>query len=138
MLHVTEEFLFPGGFIEWYAEFRPPKTKGISASYLVWINTLMIGLCVLPLYFGENDNGVTIWYSVAAIAAINACYHIIGTFSLKKYSPGLVTGIVLYIPLFVIGCWHLLSSGNISWTTAIIYPCAAVGYHIFSFIRQGK
>jgi hypothetical protein len=23
MLHVTEEFLYPGGFIEWYKEFRP-------------------------------------------------------------------------------------------------------------------
>jgi len=98
----------------------------------------MIGLCVLPLYFGENDKGVTIWYSVAAIAAINACYHILGTFALKKYSPGVATGILLYIPLFVIGSWRLLSSGRISWGTAIIYLCAAIGYHVFSFIRQGK
>ncbi|HTE10260.1 MAG TPA: hypothetical protein VK645_04805 [Chitinophagaceae bacterium] len=27
MLHVTEEFLFPGGFIEWYQFLVPSKQK---------------------------------------------------------------------------------------------------------------
>jgi hypothetical protein len=138
MLHVTEEFLFPGGFIEWYAEFRPPKTQGVRPDYLVWINTLMMGVCVLPLYYGETRHGVGVWYAVAAIAAINACFHILGVFALKKYSPGVITGVFLYIPLFVAGSWYLLSSGNISWSRAILFLGIAVGYHVFSYIRQGK
>ena len=56
MLHVTEEFLYPGGFVEWYREFVPPKTnKSTNTGYLVWINTLMIGVCVLPFYYGESS-----------------------------------------------------------------------------------
>lgn len=138
MLHVTEEFLFPGGFIEWYKEFRPPKTVGVQPNYLVWINTLMIGVCTLPFYFGDTKQGVSIWYCIAAIAAINACLHMFGVFTLKKYSPGVVTGLLLYIPLFIVGSIYLLSSGSISWPKAALFLSLAIGYHIYSFIRQGS
>jgi hypothetical protein len=138
MLHVTEEFLFPGGFIEWYAKFRPPKTAGVRPGYLVWINTLMIGVCVLPLYLGNSAQGISIWYCVAAIAAVNACFHIFGVVSLKIYSPGVITGTLLYIPLFFIGSRDLLVAGSISWTKAIVCVAAAIGYHVFSYIRQGR
>ena len=63
MLHVTEEFLFPGGFIEWYQELVPSKAAGIRPGYLVWINTLMIGVCVLPVALGASYRGIGIWYT---------------------------------------------------------------------------
>ncbi len=78
MLHVTEEFLFPGGFPEWYARLVPPKTAGIKTGYLVWINTVMMCACALTLYFGGTKTGYSIWYYNAAIAAANACFHIWG------------------------------------------------------------
>ena len=138
MLHVTEEFLFPGGFIEWYQELVPSKAAGVRPGYLVWINTLMIGVCVFPVAFGETPHGIGVWYTVTAIAGINACFHIIGVFKLKKYSPGVVTGVLLYLPLSVYGTWYLLSSGDISISKLVILLAVAVGYHIFSVIRQGK
>jgi hypothetical protein len=138
MLHVTEEFLFPGGFIEWYQELIPSKAKGTRPGYLVWINTLMIGVCVIPVALGVSTRGVNIWYCVAAIAGINAIFHIIGVFRLKKYSPGVVTGVLLYLPLFAIGSYTLLSSGEISWGRAAVMFGVAVGYHVFSAVRQGQ
>ena len=138
MLHVTEEFLFPGGFIEWYQEWVPSKAAGIRPGYLVWINTLMIGVCVLPVWLGESARGVGVWYTVAAIAGINACFHLIGVFSLKRYSPGVITGVLLYLPLFIAGTWYLLSTNSLSVIKAIVIVALAVGYHIFSVYRQGK
>lgn len=134
MLHVTEEFLWPGGFIEWYKQFRPSSKGEINPGYYVWINTLMMAGCIVPLYNGD----VAVWYCIAIIAAINACFHILGVIKLKKYSPGAITGVLLYIPLFIVGSWHLLSTGTISWTKAIIFIVLAIGYHIFSFNRQGR
>lgn len=136
MLHVTEEFLCPGGFIEWYQEWVPSQTRGIRPGYLVWINTLMIGACVIPAALGATRQGAGVWYSVAAIGAANAVFHLIGVFSLRKYSPGVITGVLLYLPLFVIGSCLLLSAGEISWVRAIVTTGAAVGYHIFSVFRQ--
>jgi len=138
MLHVTEEFLFPGGFIEWYQELVPSKAAGIRPGYLVWINTLMIGVCVFPVAFGATSHGFGVWYTVTAIAGINAIFHIIGVIRLKKYSPGVVTGVLLYLPLFFIGSWYLLSTGSLSLTRALIMLAIAIGYHVFSVIRQGR
>jgi len=138
MLHVTEEFLFPGGFIEWYQRLVPSKTKGIRPGYLVWINTFMMAMCVLPFYYGETLHGVSTWYCVAVIAAINACFHIWGVVKLKQYSPGVITGVLLYIPLFIVGTRQLLLTGAISWQQALIFFASAIGYHIFSVYRQGR
>ena len=67
MLHVTEEFLFPGGFPEWYARLVPPKTANKSTTgFLVWINTLMMCANAFALYFGDSLHGYSIWYYNAA------------------------------------------------------------------------
>ena len=138
MLHVTEEFLYPGGFIEWYQEWIPSRTKGVRPGYLVWINTLMIGVCVIPAALGASERGVGVWFTVAAIAAANAIFHVVGVFRLKKYSPGVFTGVLLYLPIFALGAYLLLSSGQIGVARALVITAAAVGYHIFSIIRQGR
>src|ERR1700760_3531796 len=139
MLHVTEEFLYPGGFPEWYARLVPPKTvKKSNTGFLVWINTLMMFVNAVVLYFGASPHGYSIWYFNAAIAAANACFHIWGVFKLKAYSPGVVTGTLLYLPLFVIGSIRLVGSGQVALQRAIIAVIIAVGYHVFSVIRQGK
>jgi hypothetical protein len=139
MLHVTEEFLFPGGFPEWYARLIPPKTaKKNNTGFLVWINTLMMSVCAFSIYFGDTERGYSIWYFNAAIAAANACFHLWGVAKLKAYSPGVVTGTLLYIPIFVIGTNQLVRSGELPLQKAIIAIAVGIGYHIFSVIKQGK
>jgi Protein of unknown function with HXXEE motif len=98
--------LYPGGFLEWYKEFRPALADGIKPGYIVWINSLMVGACILPVYFGGGPHGgINVWYCISAIAAVKACFLILGVFVLEKYPPGVVTGLLLYIPLFV---WQLV------------------------------
>ena len=139
MLHVTEEFFYPGGFPEWYARLIPPRTvKKSNTGFLVWINTLMMCACAFALYFGDTRHGYSIWYFVASIAAANACFHIWGVAKLRAYSPGVVTGTLLYIPLFIVGTIQLIPSGELALRRAIAAVAVAVGYHIFSVIRQGK
>lgn len=138
MLHVTEEFLFPGGFIEWYQSWIPSKTQGIRPGYLVWINTLMMGVAVLPVAFGFTPHGIGVWYTLTTMAGANAVFHIVGVIKLKKYSPGVVTGSLLYLPLFIYGTWFLLSSDSLSLVKIAVILAVAIGYHVFSVIRQGK
>jgi hypothetical protein len=139
MLHVTEEFLFPGGFSEWYARLVPPRTSNKNTTgFLVWINTLMMCANAFALYFGDTLQGYSIWYYNAAIAAANACFHIWGVLKLKAYSPGVITGTLLYLPLFVIGSIYLVGSGVLPVRRAIVAVAVAVGYHIYSIIKQRR
>jgi len=116
-----------------------PKTvKKNNTGFLVWINTLMMCVCALALYFGDTGLGHTLWYYNAAIAAANACFHLWGLAKLKAYSPGVVTGTLLYIPLFIIGSYQLVGSGVFPLQKAIIAVALGIGYHIFSVIRQAK
>ncbi|MFT3679403.1 MAG: HXXEE domain-containing protein [Ferruginibacter sp.] len=139
MLHVTEEFLCPGGFAEWYARLVPPKTiKKSNAGFLVWINTFMMCAIAFAAYFGDTKQGHAIWYDVASILVANACFHIWGVFKLKAYSPGIVTAVILYIPIFVLGSIQLVGSGVLPWYRAMLSICLGIGFHAFSIIRQGK
>jgi hypothetical protein len=93
----------------------------------------MIGVCILPVYFGPvRHGGINVWYCVSAIAAVNACFHVVGVFALKKYSPGVVTGVLFYIPLFAYGSWYLLSSHDLAPTSAILLFGVAVAYHVIA------
>jgi len=139
MLHVTEEFLFPGGFADWYARLVPPKkVKKNNGGFLVWINTLMMCAIAFSIHFGDTKLGHSIWYDVAAILMANACFHIWGVFKLKSYSPGIITAVFFYIPLFVVGTMQLVSTGILPWYRALFSICLGIGFHVFSLIRQGK
>jgi hypothetical protein len=139
MLHVTEEFLFPGGFAEWYRSFVPPKKKqGAQTGYLVWINTLLMAMCTLFMYFGETARGMSVWYYVAAACAANGCFHIWGVIKLKKYSPGVITGVLLYIPVFIIGSIQFVQDQSLPVSKIVIGIVAAIGYHVISVVRQRR
>lgn len=139
MLHVTEEFLFPGGFTEWYARLIPPRTeKKNTGGFLVWINTFMMCAIAYAIHLGDTSSGHVIWYDIAAILTANACLHIWGTFKLKAYSPGVVTAVLLYIPLFILGTVQLVGTGLIPLHRAIFSVVLGIGFHLFSIKRQRK
>lgn len=139
MLHVTEEFLFPGGFANWYARLVPSKTeKKNNGGFLVWINTVMMCAIAFAIHFGDTPAGHKIWYDVAAILVANACFHIWGVFKLKTYSPGVVTAVLFYIPLFILGTVQLVGTGILPWYRALFSIALGIGFHAFSLMRQGK
>ena len=46
-LHVCEEFVYPGGFRQWYASYRPEIASSLSVGYLVLVNAIMLAACAL-------------------------------------------------------------------------------------------
>jgi hypothetical protein len=138
MFHVTEEFIFPGNFIAWYREFMPPKTEGRGPEFLVWINTLMMFMIGLAMYWGNTPTGAAIWLSLAVVLAVNGGFHLYGVFKLRKYSPGVITGTLLYWPICIVGVVRLQPQGLVSMHQVGIYGAFAVIYHILSARRQAK
>ncbi|HVO72448.1 MAG TPA: HXXEE domain-containing protein [Ignavibacteriaceae bacterium] len=130
-LHITEEFVFPGGFTAWYRNYKQSVSSSFTARYLININLILIILCILPLFLDEIQ-AVALWLSMASVVFFNAFFHIGAYIRTKKYVPGIVTSILIYIPMALYGYWYFLSSGKVSIEQAITSGSIGIIYLFFS------
>jgi Protein of unknown function with HXXEE motif len=96
--HFSEE---APGFVTW---FNQHVSRGIN-SRLFWdVNISALTITVIVSLFEFLDPStisaclVILWFSFLMFA--NALFHITGSIVDKKYTPGLVTAIILYIPFY--------------------------------------
>ena len=136
VLHIIEEFVFPGGFLSWHRNYRPQHTRSISPKFAIIINALLLLFSGQVVFLGPTPEGVAVWLVVAAILFSNALFHIRGAVATKSYSPGLITSIILYLPLAVAGYYYFLHAGLASIGTAVValimggsYPLVSVLLH---------
>ena len=108
LLHIVEEFVFPGGFGTWYRNYKQDLSASFTAKYLVVINVILVLLCLLPLVL-ELATAVALWLTMASVVFFNALFHVRGTVRFGRYSPGVVTSVLVYIPLALYGYWYFLS-----------------------------
>lgn len=130
--HLVEEFGWPGGFAEWYRWYHPERAASVTTRFLVIVNAVFVGLALLPPLLGSTPRGLAFWVIVAAIGAFNALFHIWATLRRRVYSPGLVTGILLYLPLAALGYYALTATGLVSAGTTIEAVVIAVAFHVWS------
>lgn len=102
-LHVAEEFLLPGGFIKWYHTYRP-KFSMVRPSHYFKVNAigfmLILATAIVTSKTGGGYGGILIIYGFLSWNAITT--HVLGAIKTKQYSPGMITGVVFYLPLTVI------------------------------------
>ena len=56
--HLIEEFVWPGGFAEWYRHYPPGETVMVSDRLLVIVNVVFGILALLPPILGPTPRGV--------------------------------------------------------------------------------
>lgn len=132
LLHIFEEFVWPGGFADWDRAHRPALRSSITPRFHVIMNGLLILLCLSVVIDGPTRAGVALWLTLAALLASNALWHAVGTWRTRRYSPGLVTGVLLYLPLACWGFVHFVRSGGASWGTAAAAAVLGGSYHLWA------
>jgi hypothetical protein len=136
--HLFEEFIWPGGFARWYRAYPPGSTVVVTTRFLVLVNAVFVALAIVPLLLGSSARGFAYWLVVAAIASANGLFHLSATLRTGTYSPGVVTGVFLYIPLAIAGATYLLRSGLVAPPTAIQAAAIAVAYAWWSAWRHRR
>lgn len=93
IVHIAEEHF--GGFIERVSHITSlPVTPAVFWT----VNVLFVLLCVAAALV--SDQAVWFRMSVAGLIFVNAAlFHLVGAIRLRGYSPGMITGVLLYIPL---------------------------------------
>jgi len=132
LLHLFEEFVWPGGFAEWYRWYRPERAASVTTRFLVWINVLFVLMALIPVAMGFRPYGVAFWLVVASIAAANGLFHLWAMFRTRRYSPGVVTGCIVYLPLAVFGFVYFWRAGLAN--VALLLQAAIIGpaYNVYA------
>lgn len=125
ILHNIEEFVYPGGFLDWYKKYKPEIADSINPKILAITNILLIGGSLNSILNNESVLTIILWLAFASIVGINIFYHIQGSFLTKSYSPGLITSLIVYLPLVIYGYYYFLSTGKITAWIAVL--CSLTG-----------
>jgi hypothetical protein len=149
ILHITEEFIWPGGFAEWDRVYRPQIRQSITPRLHIIVNLLLIAFCMNVGLAGLGKAGLTIrgehlrsgipsiyagasWIALTALLFSNAIFHIVGSIQTGRYSPGLFTGVLLYIPLAIFGCLYFVDGSETTLRTALIAAALGGSYHVWA------
>jgi hypothetical protein len=130
-LHIFEEFVWPGGFPRWYQKYRG-NASSVNRRFLVIINAaLLIGLFEAALS-GPTSVGV-IWLLIfSAILFSNGCWHLWASCRSRSYSPGAISGTLLYLPLGVCEYAGWMRLGRASLGTAALALLIGCSYPLWS------
>lgn len=111
VIHIFEEFFYPGGFIEKakisLVRFnRNSMADAVDNSMAFIVNSLFLLLCLVNILIGGT--GTVLHYSITILILFNSIIHIVSSIVIKKYSPGLISSVFIYIPLAV----YIMSNYN--------------------------
>ena len=136
--HIFEEFVWPGGFADWYRRYRPEIAQSVSTTFLVWINAALLFGCFAVGVDAKTPVGPAFFLAMCALLAGNGVFHIFATMKMRRYSPGVVTGTLLYIPMGIYAFWAMLTSGRVSIGTAIAAALIGASYHFVSVANHRR
>jgi len=107
-LHLFEEYVWPGGFPDWYRRYKPARAHRLTRGFFLAGNSLLLGVCCAVGFLRSMPFIRLVWLGLAALLATNAIWHLIGSLKTRSYSPGVVTGLVLYVPMAAFGWIQVL------------------------------
>lgn len=112
-LHILEEFIFPRGFIKWYHHYRP-QFAAVKPFHYFKVNAigfLAILATAIVVSMGKGYGGFLLVWSFLSCNALFT--HVSGAIKTRQYSPGMITGILLYLPLTVISYILAIETGRL-------------------------
>ena len=137
LVHITEEFFYPGGFREWYIDYRPMVKGFLTNARLVGMNLTLVIAAASCAVTGARHGGTNTWMIVVSIVAWNSVFHITGAIRTHRYSPGMISAIALYLPLTFQGFFELVEYRQVTVGACVI--CFSVGtlYHFVAETEMG-
>ena len=97
LLHLAEEWWCGEGFAAWTA--RAVGT-GVSPTRFIIVNSVVWPLFAVLTVLAFKKPALA-WFptTFATVVIINAVLHALGTLATAAYSPGLITGLAIYLPV---------------------------------------
>jgi uncharacterized protein with HXXEE motif len=130
-IHVFEEFVWPGGFPRWYRAYRA-NARSVSRRFLVIINVLLFVALFDGAMAGNSRLGVALLLTFSAILFANGCWHLWASYKSHSYSPGVISGTLVYLPLGIFEYVGWVRLGRASLGTAAVALLIGISYPLWS------
>ncbi|QBK24508.1 HXXEE domain-containing protein [Ureibacillus thermophilus] len=133
-LHNMEEALWLPKWSQQASKFHKPVTPS-EFHFAVFVITMLAYLSAFYFYFMPASE-LAKWFFIGFIGSmiVNAIFpHLIATILLKRYAPGLLTGLFLNIPINSFIIVQMLQNNYITWTELIL-STIAVGSLLLALI----
>ncbi len=136
-VHIFEEFAWPGGFLRWYQKYRA-HSKSVNRRFLVVINAGLLITLFEAALAGRTPVGVPLLLTFSAILFSNGCWHLRASYQSRSYSPGAISGTLLYLPLPLFEYAGWMQLGRASAWTAILAFVIGSSYPMWSALYHRK
>ncbi|MBL8755949.1 MAG: HXXEE domain-containing protein [Planctomycetes bacterium] len=106
VLHLVEESCCGATFPVWISR-HAGVDFGMRA--FVWLNLVAMAAMVGAVVVVQRGRAPWMRIALGTIVLVNGAAHTIGSVVTQEYSPGLVTGLLLWLPLgvvTVVAAWH--------------------------------
>ena len=123
-VHILEEALGGEGFGRWighviHREIGPKK-------FLIGNAVLWLAMVAAVGLLGQGSHAIWLAAALGAVFTVNGAGHLVGTVVTRTYSPGLVSGVLLWVPLGLATLWWAWHSGSAAaWGAGILAGLAA-------------
>jgi hypothetical protein len=97
LIHIVEEYYAGVGFPEWSAQylgFALTPERFLQLNGIGWI-----GMAVASLVAVRRASARWLVVPLGAVTVLNGCAHTIASIVTESYSPGVASGLALWVPL---------------------------------------
>jgi len=132
IIHILEEYVFPGGFADALKNLLPKSSNLFTPRFHVIVNGLLLILCLCSAIIGRAN--LILSLSAFSLVFVNAILHIRGSIINKGYYPGVVSSILVYIPLTIYTYWRFLGSGQLTWLEGLLSGLLGMTYMVILMV----
>ena len=128
LAHLAEEWWGGEGFASWTERALGAP---VSETRFIIVNSVAAPLFVLGTVLAIVNRAWG-WFAVTfgTVVLINGSLHVLGSIATASYSPGVITGLALYLPLGLV----VLRRGRTQLSAATFGVAAALGVAIHGFV----
>jgi len=103
VFHFADELFAAGGFYTWVARIGGTRISMIRFASASLLALMSITVASWALRKGRYD---WLLFTLAATILTNAVTHVVGSLATHSYSPGTISGLILWLPLGAIILFH--------------------------------
>lgn len=120
-LHNIEEAIWLPKWSQQSSRFHKPVTPGEFHFAVIFITILAYLSAFSYLYLPQSDFAKWIFTGFLGSMIFNAIFpHLIATIIMKKYAPGLLTGLFLNLPINSLIIYQMFAKDLINWKELIL------------------